>query len=165
MTSRAESDVARLVIPILDALGYDLVRVKMSQVGRPTLQIMAERRDGAGTTIDDCAKISRAVSTLLDVESPLPGNYMLEISSPGIDRPLVRPGDFARFAGREVKITTRNPIEGRKRFRGRLLGMSDGGVRIAVEGGQKEIPLDNIAGAKLALTDEPIATAKKQGRV
>ncbi len=165
MTSRAESDVARLVIPILDALGYDLVRVKMSQVGRPTLQIMAERRDGAGTTIDDCAKISRAVSTLLDVESPLPGNYMLEISSPGIDRPLVRPGDFARFAGREVKITTRNPIEGRKRFRGRLLGMSECGVCIAVDGGQKEIPLDNIAGAKLALPDEPAATAKKQGRV
>ncbi len=165
MTSRAESDVARLVIPILDALGYDLVRVKMSQVGRPTLQIMAERRDGTGTTIDECAKISRAVSTLLDVESPLPGNYMLEISSPGIDRPLVRPGDFARFAGREVKITTRDPIEGRKRFRGRLLGMSEGGVRITVEGGQKDIPLDNIAGAKLAMTDEPAATAKKQGRV
>ncbi len=165
MTSRAESDVARLVIPILDALGYDLVRVKMSQVGRPTLQIMAERRDGAGTTIDDCAKISRAVSTLLDVESPLPGNYMLEISSPGIDRPLVRPGDFARFAGREVKITTRDPIEGRKRFRGRLLGMSEGSVCIAVEDGQKEIPLDNIAGAKLALSDELIAAANKQRRV
>ena len=165
MTSQAESDVARLVVPILDALGYDLVRVRMSQGGRPTLQIMAERRDGAGTTVDDCAKISRAVSALLDVEGPLPGHYVLEVSSPGIDRPLVRPGDFARFAGREAKITTRHPIEGRKRFRGRLLGMSERGVCIADEDGQKEIPLDNIAGAKLALTDELIATAKKQGRV
>ncbi len=165
MISRAENDVARLVVPTLDALGYDLVRIKVSQGGRQTLQIMAERRDGAGMTIDDCAKISRAVSALLDVESPLPGNHILEISSPGLDRPLVRPGDFARFAGHEAKITTRHPIEGRKRFRGRLLGMSEGGVRIAVEGGQKEIPLDNIAGAKLALTDKLIATAKKQGRV
>ena len=75
------------------------------------------------------------------------------------------PGDFARFAGREAKITTRDPIEGRKRFRGRLLGMSECGVCIADEDGEMEIPLDNIAGAKLALTDEPIATAKKQGRV
>ena len=80
MTSRAESDVARLVVPILDALGYDLVRVKMSQGGQPTLQIMAEPRDGGGTTVDDCAKLSRAVSALLDVEGPVPGHYVLEIS-------------------------------------------------------------------------------------
>ena len=164
MTSRAESDVARLVVPTLDAMGYDLVRIKISGGGRPTLQIMAERQDGTGTTIDDCAKISRAVSAQLDVEEPVSGAFTLEVSSPGIDRPLVRFDDFVRFTGFEARITTLRPIEGRKRFRGRLLGVSEVGVCIAVDSGQKEIPLDNIAGAKLELTDELIAAAQKQRR-
>jgi ribosome maturation factor RimP len=164
MITRAESDVAQLVAPTLDAMGYDLVRVKMSHGIRPALQIMAERRDGTGTTIDDCAKISRAVSTVLDVEEPLAGAYSLEVSSPGIDRPLVQSGDFARFKGHLAKITTRRPIDGRKRFRGRLLGVAESLVVIEVEDEPREIPLDNIISAKLELTDELIAAAEKRER-
>ncbi len=166
MTSGVESDIARLVAPTLDAMGYDVVRVKILRGGRSTLQIMAERNDGAATTVDDCAAISRAVSAMLDVEDPMPGAYALEISTPGIDRPLVRLGDFERFAGYQAKIQTRCPIEGRRRFSGRLLGVSEGGVRIAL--GDEEaadIPLDNIDAAKLVLTDDLIAATNNQRRV
>ena len=165
MTSEVESDIARLVASTLDAMGYAVVRVKILHGGRPTLQIMAERQDGAGTTIDDCAAISRAVSALLDVEGPMRGAYKLEISSPGIDRPLSRRADFERFAGYEAKIETRRPVEGRKRFRGKLLGLAEDRVHIAVDDGQAEIPLENIAAAKLVLTDELIAATGKQRRI
>ncbi len=165
MTSGVESDIARLVTPTLDAMGYDVVRVKILHGGRSTLQIMAERSDGAGTTVDDCAAISRAVSAVLDVEDPMPGAYELEISTPGIDRPLVRLGDFERFAGYQAKIQTRRPIEGRRRFSGRLLGVSEGGVRIALGDEEAEIPLDNIDAAKLVLTDDLIAATNNQRRV
>ena len=165
MTSGVESDIARLVAPTLDAMGYDVVRVKILRGGRSTLQIMAERSDGAGTTVDDCAAISRAVSAVLDVEDPMPGAYELEISTPGIDRPLVRRGDFERFAGYQAKIQTRRPIEGRRRFSGRLLGVSEGGVRIALGDEEAEIPLDNIDAAKLVLTDDLIAVTNNQRRV
>lgn len=166
MTSGVESDIARLVAPTLDAMGYDVVRVKILRGGRSTLQIMAERSDGAGTTVDDCAAISRAVSAVLDVEDPMPGAYELEISTPGIDRPLVRLGDFERFAGYQAKIQTRRPIEGRRRFRGRLLGVSEGGVRIALgDEEEADIPLDNIDAAKLVLTDDLIAATNNQRRV
>ncbi len=165
MTSGVESDIARLVTPTLDAMGYDVVRVKILHGGRSTLQIMAERSDGAGTTVDDCAAISRAVSAVLDVEDPMPGAYELEISTPGIDRPLVRLGDFERFAGYQAKIQTRRPIEGRRRFSGRLLGVSEGGVRIALGDEEAEIPLDNIDAAKLVLTDDLIAVTNNQRRV
>jgi ribosome maturation factor RimP len=163
MTSRAETDVAQLVAPTLDAMGYDLVRVKMSQGVRPTLQIMAERRDGTGTTIDDCAKISRAISTVLDVEEPIARAYSLEVSSPGIDRPLIRLDDFARFSGHLARITTRSPIEGRKRFRGKLLGVAGDVVLITVNDYRMEVPFNNISSAKLELTHELVAMSGKRG--
>ena len=165
MTSGVESDIARLVAPTPYAMGYDVVRVKILRGGRSTLQIMAERSDSAGTTVDDCAAISRAVSAVLDVEDPMPGAYKLEISTPGIDRPLVRLGDFERFAGYQAKIQTRRPIEGRRRFSGRLLGVSEGGVRIALGDEEADIPLDNIDTAKLVLTDDLIAATNNQRRV
>ena len=117
--------IAEIVGPSLEAMGYDLVRIRL--VGgqpRPTLQVMAERRDEAGMTVDDCAAISRTVSALLDVEDPISGAYMLEVSSPGIDRPLTRPADYDRYQGFEAKLELRQAHDGRRRFRGRILGIA-----------------------------------------
>src|SRR5258708_25130091 len=115
--------VEDLLAPVLEALGYGIVRVQLHSGRRATLQIMAERRDGAAMSVDDCAQISRAASALLDVEDPITGAYDLEVSSPGIDRPLTRLQDFERFAGFEAKLETDRLLDGRRRFRGRILGV------------------------------------------
>ena len=145
-------------------MGYDLVRVMSTGGQRPTLQIMAERRDRAGMTVDDCAEISRAVSALLDVEDPIQGAYQLEVSSPGIDRPLIKPEDFDRFAGFEARLETDRQIEGQRRFRGRLLGVVDEAVGLVLPEGERRIPLSAIRKAKLVLTDDLIAAAEAEGR-
>lgn len=157
--------VAALAEPVLAAMGFRLVRVKMSG---PTLQIMAERPDGS-FSIDDCEAVSRAMSPILDVEDVIASRYHLEVSSPGIDRPLVRPSDFEAWAGHEVKIEMAVPAAGRRRFRGRLEGYADGEVRLFVdnpEGGKDQVlvgvPFAGIAEAKLVLTDELIAAAKSR---
>jgi ribosome maturation factor RimP len=151
-----------LIAPRLDAMGYDLVRVMFQGKSRPTLQVMAERRDGQPMTVDDCAEISRALSAVLDVEDPIVSAYVLEVSSPGIDRPLTRPKDFAVWAGFEVKIEADQPVEGRRRFKGRLLGLDgDGRVGIATEAGEAHIPLQEVRSAKLVLTDDLIAAVTK----
>src|SRR5215831_8244475 len=108
--------IAAIIEPALAAMGYRLVRVVLTSGRRATLQVMAERLDDAPMTVDDCAQISHSVSALLDVADPLPGAYMLEISSPGIDRPLVRAEDYDRFCGLEAKIELARPLNGRKRF-------------------------------------------------
>ncbi|MFP6743788.1 MAG: ribosome maturation factor RimP [Alphaproteobacteria bacterium] len=164
MVSELESGIDRLVAPALDALGYDVVRVKLMSQSPRTLQIMAERHDRAGMTVDQCSEISRVASALLDVEDPIGGAYSLEVSSPGIDRPLVRGDDFERFAGHLAKLETSRPHDGRKRFRGQLLGHDDGDVRIEVDGEVFAIPLVDIAAAKLVLTDELIAASKELER-
>ena len=111
------NEIARIIEPSLEAMGYRLVRLMQTGgLQRPTLQIMAERRDDAPMTVEDCAEISRAVSALLDVADPIASAYMLEVSSPGIDRPLVRPEDYDRFAGFEARIELVEPLDGRKRF-------------------------------------------------
>jgi ribosome maturation factor RimP len=156
------SEVARLIAPSLEAMGYALVRVRLSGGGRPTLQIMAERIDGREMTVDDCADISRAVSALLDVEDPIAGAYVLEVSSPGLDRPLTRPEDFSRFAGHEAKLELADAVDGRKRFRGRLLGLEGDKVRIAAEEGESVLPVATIRSAKLVLTDALIAESMKR---
>jgi len=138
--------VEALLQPVLEAMDFDLVRVMVQGTVRTTLQVMAERRDGGAMTVDDCADISRAVSAVLDVEDPLPGSYTLEVSSPGIDRPLVRSQDFERFTGFEAKIETARPISGRKRFRGKLLGTTQAGVRIALAGVRPNCPLAKFTG-------------------
>jgi len=155
--------VAALVEPILQDMGFRLVRVKMSG---PTLQVMAERPDGT-FSIDDCEKVSRAISPLLDVEDPIASRYQLEVSSPGIDRPLVRIGDFETWAGHEVKIEMAVLVAGRKRFRGKLEGFHEGEVRLYIEnpdGGQEPllvgVPFADIGEARLVLTDELIAAAR-----
>lgn len=153
--------IAGLVEPSLQAMGYRLVRVLFTGGRRPTLQLMAERLDDAPMTVEDCADISRSVSAILDVADPVPVAYNLEVSSPGIDRPLVRREDYERFAGYEVKLEVGRPIEGRKRFRGRLLGLAGDNVRVTLDEGAVELPLAEIVRAKLLLTDELIAAAQR----
>ncbi|MFQ6017511.1 MAG: ribosome maturation factor RimP [Kiloniellaceae bacterium] len=153
-------EVEQLIAPSLAAMGYDIVRVVLSGNRRARLQIMAERRDGAGMVIDDCAQISRAVEAILDVEDPIPGPYELEVSSPGIDRPLTRLADFERFAGFEAKVELQAPIDGRRRWTGRLLGLKGGQVRLGADTGEVTLPFAGIVKAKLLLTDELIAAGR-----
>jgi ribosome maturation factor RimP len=155
--------VAQLVEPVLESMGFRLVRVKLSG---STLQIMAERPDGT-FSIDDCEQVSRAVSPMLDVADVISSRYHLEVSSPGIDRPLVRPSDFETWAGHEAKIEMARPVAGRKRFRGALEGFHDGEVRLFIEnpeGGTEPVlvgvPFADIGSAHLVLTDELIAAAR-----
>jgi ribosome maturation factor RimP len=158
--------VVRLVEPVLEGLGYRLIRVRMIGASGRTLQIMAERPDGT-MTIDDCETASRAISPLLDVEDLVSGSYDLEISSPGIDRPLVRPEDFERWLGHEAKIELAVPQDGRRRFRGILEGFADGMVKLSIDApeaaGRKTtvtLPFANLAEAKLVMTDRLIADAR-----
>jgi ribosome maturation factor RimP len=149
--------IAGLVRPTLEALGYGLVRVQISGRERVRLQIMAERTDGRPMSVDDCATLSHAISAVLDVNDPIHSAYTLEVSSPGIDRPLVRLEDYERFAGFEARVDLLRPIEGRRRFRGRLLGSADGLVRLLVEGVEVAIPFADVQRGKLVLTEELLA--------
>lgn len=158
-----EERISALVAPSLEAMGYELVRVLLQGRQSLTLQIMAERIDRQPMNVDDCADISRALSALLDVEDPIAGAYTLEVSSPGIDRPLTRPQDFERYAGFEAKVETVQPVEGRKRFRGKVMGLGEqADLRLVVETGEVIIALANIKSAKLVLTDELIAAAMQE---
>ena len=153
--------VETIIRPILKNMGFDLVRVRISGAGQRTLQIMAERLDDGTMTVEDCATISRSVSALLDVEDPINGIYSLEVSSPGLDRPLTRPQDYTRFAGLEVKIEVRYPIDGYRRFRGRIAGIEDDQVQLDVEDTRLSIPYAIIERAKLILNDELLALASE----
>jgi ribosome maturation factor RimP len=156
------NSIARLIEPSLAAMGYHLVRVAMTGGRRATLQVMAERLDDLAMTVDDCAQLSHSVSALLDIHDPIVGSYTLEISSPGIDRPLVRREDYDRFIGLEAKIELATSVEGRKRFRGRLLGTVEGTIRLLTDAGEIGLPLDAVARAKLLLTDDLIAGAQNR---
>jgi ribosome maturation factor RimP len=155
--------IEEMIGPSLSAMGYSIVRVAFSGGRtRPTLQIMAERNDNAGMTVEDCETISHTVSALLDVADPIDSAYQLEISSPGIDRPLTRRADYERFAGFEAKIDMERPVEGRRRFRGKLLGLEGDDAKLLVGADTLLLPLDAIARAKLVLTDELIAATTPQ---
>jgi ribosome maturation factor RimP len=156
------NSIARLIEPSLATMGYRLVRVAMTGGRRATLQVMAERLDEIAMTVDDCAQLSQSVSVLLDIHDPIVGSYSLEVSSPGIDRPLVRSEDYDRFIGFEAKIELAMPVEGRKRFRGRLLGTVEGTVRLLTDAGEIGLPLDAVTRAKLVLTDDLIATSQRR---
>lgn len=162
----AATRIADMIAPTLEAMGFQLVRVKLLGAQRPVLQIMFERDTGGaphdgGITVEDCAEVSRAVSALLDVEDPISGAYRLEVSSPGLDRPLTRPTDFERFKSFEAKIELARPLEGRKRFRGRLKGLRGDTVLLADEesGAETPLPVADIANAKLVVTDDLIAAS------
>jgi ribosome maturation factor RimP len=166
--SGAAARVAELIEPALSGSGFRLVRVAVSGREGKTLQIMAERPDGT-LTIADCEAISKEISPLLDVHDPIAGSYHLEVSSPGIDRPLVRPSDFEVWSGYEAKIEVKQPIDGRKRFRGMLEGFEDGEVRIEIDLGEAGrnvigIPMALVGEARLVLTDELIREALRRAK-
>jgi ribosome maturation factor RimP len=145
--------IEEIVAPTVVAMGFELVRVAMSK-GGGTLQIMIEPADGSAMDVEACATLSRALSAVLDVEDPIPGAYTLEVSSPGIDRPLTRPKDYSRWAGHLARVETAEPIDGRRRFKGTLLGLSDGVVRLRLEDGvEAAVPLTAVSRAKLEMTD------------
>jgi len=161
--------LAAIVEPVLEGMGFRLVRVRVSGLDGCTVQVMAERADGT-MTIEDCEAASRALSPVLDVADPVDRAYRLELSSPGIDRPLVRRSDFERFAGSLVKIEMTAPIDGRKRFRGQLLGVDGDAARIrrddapAGEPADVLLPIEDIAEARLVLTDALVAEALRRGK-
>jgi ribosome maturation factor RimP len=162
------ANIAALVEPTLEDLGYRLVRVQILGGDSPTVQIMADRVGGP-FSIEDCEAISRQVSPLLDAHDPLTGAYRLEVSSPGIDRPLVRPSDFEDWAGHEAKVELKELVGGRKRFRGVLEGFEDGEVRMTVtldQIGTQVIgfPVSLIAEARLVLTDDLIRDALRRNK-
>lgn len=148
--------LADIVAPTIEGLGFELVRIRLMSGKRATLQIMAERPEG-WIEVDDCAKISRAVSAVLDVEDPISGEYVLEVSSPGIDRPLTRLKDFERYADYEVKLETSELIDGRRRFKGVLHGVEGNEILIEIAEGVIGLEFDWLSDAKLVLTDELIA--------
>ncbi len=159
--------VAAIAEPVIEGLGYRLVRVRVSSAEGCTVQIMAERADGS-MTVEDCETISRALSPVLDVADPIERTYRLEISSPGIDRPLVRKSDFERYAGHLVKIEMEIPVNGRKRFRGQLTGTEGETARLTrddvSEGEEADVllPIEEMSEAKLVLTDKLVTEALRR---
>jgi ribosome maturation factor RimP len=160
-----EARIAHIVEPIANHLGYELVRVKVSGLNGMTVQIMAERPDGT-MTVEDCEALSREVSPALDVADPISREYHLEISSPGIDRPLTRAKDFSVWAGHEAKVEMEQAIDGRKRFRGVLLGArnDEAGIRLLDAPGETDVwlPIELVAEARLVLTDDLVRAALRK---
>ena len=154
-----EDRVQQAITPALESMGYELVRVQLSGDKRKTLQIMAERVDGANMTVEDCAAISKEISALLDVDDPIKDAYSLEVSSPGIDRPLVRLKDFENYAGFDARVDMNFLVEGRKKFKGKLLGIEDDKVSIRVKEETYALPFGDIRRAKLLLTQELLDAA------
>jgi ribosome maturation factor RimP len=161
--------VAAIVEPAIADLGYRLVRVRVTGQNGCTVQIMAEKTDGT-MTVEGCEAVSQAVSPALDVDDPVQVAYHLEVSSPGIDRPLVRAGDFARWAGHLAKIDTEQPVSGRKRFRGILRGVAGGDALLSRDDAKSEeerdvaIPMTLIADARLVLTDALVTESLRRGK-
>jgi ribosome maturation factor RimP len=163
--SEIEIRILDMVEPEAKALGLDVVRVRMSGSRPPTLQIMAEKPDGT-MDVADCARFSRRLSPLLDTEDPIVGEYSLEVSSPGIDRPLTREGDFAKWVGHEVKVELGAPTaEGRKRFHGWIVGETDGVAELTLkDGGAAKVAVAEMVKANLVLTDKLIQAARARGQ-
>jgi ribosome maturation factor RimP len=161
--------VATIAEPVLSGLGFRLVRVRISGLAGMTVQVMAERPDGT-MTIEDCETVSRALSPVLDVADPIDRAYHLEVSSPGMDRPLVRRSDFERYSGNRIRIEMAVAIDGRRRFRGLLLGLSGAAARVhrddAVPGEPAEVllPIEEMAEAKIMLSEAQIAAALKRAK-
>ena len=144
---RESAELRRLIEPAVAALGFELVGVEFKSGRRGLLRVYIDSDDGV--TVDDCQDVSHQVSALLDVEDPIPGQYSLEVSSPGLDRPLFRAADFERFAGQEVRVRLVAPLQGRRKFRGVLVGMRDDRVVVQVEEQELVVSLDEIDEARL----------------
>ena len=148
--------------PVIEQAGFKLVRLRIMGGQTKTLQIMAEREDGS-MDVEGCSQLSHALLDFIETQDPIEGDYEIEVSSPGIDRPLTRRQDYERFAGFEAKLETARPLDGRKRFRGKVLGVGpEDQVRLMVETGEVFIPLAEVKTARLVLTDELIAAAMKE---
>ena len=160
MPSPMEERLSTLLEPAISGLGFELVRLKVMGGDAPTIQVMAEKPDRT-MTVKNCTKLSREISAILDVEDPIAGKYTLEVSSPGIDRPLTRLKDFEDFRGFEAKVETRTLIDGQKRFRGRVLGTEGDRIKLMADAGDMELLFDDIEKAKLILTDELVAASLK----
>lgn len=152
--------IEELIAPTIEGMGFSVVRVQLSGKQDLRLQVMAERQDGEAMDVEDCADLSRAISAVMDVDDPISGSYTLEVSSPGIDRPLVKLRDFVRFIGFDARIETAVTVDGRKRFRGRLLAVDGDIVRISVEEAEYAVPFADIARAKLVITEELLGTSE-----
>ena len=153
--------MAEIVSPVIEDMGFELVRIRLQGGNQPVLQIMADKPDG-GIEVDDCADISTAVSAVLDVEDPIVEAYTLEVSSPGIDRPLTRLKDFDNYNGYEAKLETSELIDGRRRFKGQLAGVEDDEVLITITEGTIGLKFDWLSDAKLVLTDDLIREMLRQ---
>lgn len=153
--------MAEIITPVIEDLGYELVRVRLMSGKSTTLQIMADK-PGGGIEVDDCAEISNAVSAVLDVEDPILDAYTLEVSSPGIDRPLTRLKDFETYEGYEAKLETAELIDGRRRFKGVLAGVDGDEVLVNIDEGTIGLKFDWLSDAKLVLTDELIKEMLRQ---
>ncbi|MDG1471346.1 ribosome maturation factor RimP [Pseudosulfitobacter sp. SM2401] len=153
--------LAQIITPVIEDLGYELVRVRLMTGKNAILQVMADKPEG-GIEVDDCAKISNEVGAVLDVEDPIAEEYALEVSSPGIDRPLTRMKDFENFEGYEAKIETTELVDGRRRFKGELAGIEGDEVLINVAEGTLGLKFDWLSDAKLVLTDELITEMLRQ---
>lgn len=149
-----EHPLYSLIEPVVEKEGYELIRVLTVGAKNPTLQVMIDRKDGKNITVDDCAKVSRALSDMLDDKDPIESQYSLEVSSPGIDRPLTKPEHFKRFAGYEAKVETSCEIEKRKRFKGKIISIDDKGViSFEMDDNVYAIPFADVAKAKILITD------------
>lgn len=154
--------VESLISPALTDMGFEIVRVQLTGEVRRTLQIMAEPVEDRIMTVEDCADISRTVSAILDVEDPVPGAYSLEVSSPGLDRPLVKLADFDRFAGFDAKIELKELTDGRRRFKSRVVGTDGTEIIVEVDGETLRFDYGKIAKAKLIVTDEMLAKLEEE---
>ena len=144
-----------LLTPIIEGMGFEVVRIMTIGQQRPTLQVMIDKLDGSDIVVDDCAKVSRKISEILDANDPIKDKYNLEVSSPGLDRPLTKVEHFKRFSGYEVKIETDVAIDNRKRFRGVISGVDENNsIHIKVEETEYMVPFDAISKAKIVMTDE-----------
>jgi len=141
--------------PVISGLGYETVRILTIGKANPTLQIMIDKLDGSDIVVEDCATVSRKISEVLDANDPIKDKYNLEVSSPGLDRPLTKPAHFARFAGYEAKVETDEAIENRKRFKGKITGLDEENkVHLEMDGREYVIPFDAVSKAKIVITDE-----------
>ena len=144
-----------LIEPVVEAEGFELVRVLTIGQANPTLQVMIDTLDAkTDVTVDDCAKVSAALSTMLDEKDPIADKYSLEVSSPGLDRPLTKPAHFARYVGYEIKLETEDKVENRKRFKGKLMHADNQNITLQMDDAEYEIPFALISKAKLVITDE-----------
>jgi ribosome maturation factor RimP len=156
--------IENLIEPSIAAMGFELVRVQFMGGGGKTLQVMVERQDRQLINVDHCAEVSRMVSTLLEVENPVSSAYVLEVSSPGIDRPLVRIGDYSRFLGFEARIETDSQINGQRQHCGRIEGVDGELVQLDCGGNKADIPFQAILKASLVMTDELIEAAQREAQ-